>query len=192
MNIVTTAANIQPGDILYRVQPLPGSAVFTTPVDARVLAVEPITSAPGNYLHIALEPGATATAAAVNLQADRQVTVIRDDEPTVWVHVYDDEPCDDLTAEQQVDRVCGHGQQVTEVYVDAPEAPVDPDTLFLTRAAKDFLQVVRYSDSAPALTVAMNLWTSLTGLATGDAIAYAERLAEAGEALEVTAHVRPF
>jgi hypothetical protein len=165
MNITTTASAIQPGDFLHRVQPVPHSAVFDTPVDAKVLSVEPIESAPGGYVHITLEPKDGATALALNLQVDHQVTIVRDDEP---------------------------------------QGPVDPDTIYLTRAARNVTSLVDAWDHVQnegakadvrdrvwaSRQAVLTMWEDLTGLVDQEAIEYAYRLTE--QAQEVSAHVRPF
>lgn len=86
--------------------------------------------------------------------------------------------------------------------------PVDPDTLFLTRAAKAVLsrweaadQAARDAAAEPDMAwganaastralVALSVWEDLTGLTPEDALEYAHRLATQDQ--EVTAHVRPF
>lgn len=82
--------------------------------------------------------------------------------------------------------------------------PIDPDTIYLTRAAKSVTSLVdawdhiqnegakadirdRVRASRQAVLI---LWEDLTGLVDDEAIEYAYRLAE--QAQEVSAHVRPF
>lgn len=113
---------------------------------------------------------------------------------TAWVHQGDDEPCDLFTVEtaSDLDRfICGHGQRVIEVYTEDHQEPVDPDTLFLTRAARLVVDAerTRKTDLLRYLRT-VELWETLTALDRNDALAYAHRLATQGQ--EVTAHVAPF
>lgn len=115
---------------------------------------------------------------------------------TAWVHQGDDEPCDLFTVEtaSDLDRaICGHGQRVIEVYTDDHQEPVDPDTVYLTRAARTVLAAWARRNDADDEAYgrgALAVWEDLTGLTYDDALAYAKRLVEHDG--EVTAHVAPF
>lgn len=70
----TTAANLTAGQRIHRVRPNPLSSLFHEPVDAVILSVQEHPEYPGT-IHIELEPG-IATSSALNLAADRVVTVV--------------------------------------------------------------------------------------------------------------------
>lgn len=68
-----TAAALQAGDFLHRVQQAPRSAVFERPVDATVLSAAPHASEPG-YVTVVLD---TPYRTTLNLRTDRQVEFAR-------------------------------------------------------------------------------------------------------------------
>ena len=69
-----TAADVQPGMTLHRVDPVsPRSAVFDRPIDAEVLEVRDDVY-PG-YITISLVPVAPAHSHTLNLPPDRGVTL---------------------------------------------------------------------------------------------------------------------
>lgn len=92
-------------------------------------------------------------------------------------------------------RVEQHGDEWL-ILVPTPDEPVDPDTMFLDRAAvhitEAFPPKVLYRSPAQTVQVLalLSMWEDLTGLVGEDAIAYARRLvATPGE---VTAHIPAF
>ena len=83
-----------------------------------------------------------------------------------------------------------------EDHRDDDADPLDPETMFLSRAAVHVVeasarlwQADHTADDVRRLRTLLALWQDLTGLVDADALEYAKRLVESGE---VTAHVAPF